>query len=164
MILRSLGFLFWIVLGLVIAWLSRTQGLGSAEEPGPGVFGLGLGLMMAGIGMAQLVAAVVRGVHARPADQVPGDCATAPAATATATASLVTLRMLALCATLVVYFFLFERLGYPLATFVLMLVLFIGFAQRPWKQSTLLAACSVALTYGVFKYLLGTQLPAGLLG
>ncbi|MFO7570206.1 MAG: tripartite tricarboxylate transporter TctB family protein [Smithellaceae bacterium] len=66
-------------------------------------------------------------------------------------------------AALVVYVLVLEKLGYLIATFALMLILFFLCRVRFWAVLAGSLAC-VLLSYGLFHLLLKTPLPRGILG
>ncbi|MGE4239984.1 tripartite tricarboxylate transporter TctB family protein [Ramlibacter sp.] len=144
MILSWLGTLFWVVLGVLIAWQSRVHGLGTQAEPGTGMVSFGLGILIAAIAAGRAAVRIVRGTW-QPA----------PAVSA---------RVVALCGVLVAYFLVFVRLGYVLSTFALLLVLFVAFAELRWSRALIVAAGATAASYALFKFALGVQLPPGILG
>ena len=66
-------------------------------------------------------------------------------------------------ATLTIYCMALEKLGYLLATFGLMMVLFRLGKMKPW--AILLGSLVASLSsYGLFAYFLGTPLPRGIFG
>ncbi|ODU66761.1 MAG: hypothetical protein ABT05_04730 [Lautropia sp. SCN 66-9] len=142
-----LGAVFWAALGCGIAWQAYLIGLGSLEEPGTGMMSFGLGVAMAAIAVGRLFAAL----RAAPAA---GD----------GLAGLISARVAAVCVLLAAYFTAFEHVGFVLSTFVLLLVLFAGFGDIRKGPALIMSAALTAGTYGVFKFLLGTQLPVGWLG
>lgn len=70
----------------------------------------------------------------------------------------VTLAMLA------VFAFVLERVGFLLATFLLMIILLRAIEARDWRKVIAVALATALISYGLFAWLLGVPLPAGVLG
>lgn len=140
--------LFWTLLGLAIMALAWKLGVGKLDEPGPGLMSVGLGALIAVIGGVRLVGEIVT---RRPSVIEPW------------TLSGV-LRVGAVVLLLAIYIALFEKVGFIVTTFVLLAILFGIFAGLRWIWAVVLAAALALGNYGLFKLLLGTQLPAGLFG
>src|SRR5262245_34883622 len=64
---------------------------------------------------------------------------------------------------LLVFGFVFERLGYLLATFLFILFLLRAVERQSWRLTLSVAFSASLVSYIVFGLLLGTPLPAGLL-
>ena len=143
---RLLTRIAWAALGVVIAWQARALGLGTLEEPGPGLFAFVLGIAMA-------VTALAGGTHM-----------VLRRSAATAQFSHPPLKQAGLLVALLAYIALFEPAGFVPSTFVFLLALFVGSSRMSWLRATVLAAASAGVTYLLFKFGLGVQLPPGLLG
>ena len=74
------------------------------------------------------------------------------------------LRIAGVVILLAAYIALFERVGFLVLTFALLSVLLLVFAKLRWAWAIGLAALMSIANYALFKLLLGTQLPAGILG
>ena len=140
--------LFWTLLGLAIMALAWKLGVGRLDEPGPGLMSVGLGALIAAIGGVRLVGEIVT---RRPSVIEPWTLSGA-------------LRVGAVVLLLAIYIALFEKVGFIVTTFVLLAILFGAFAGLRWIWAVVLAAALAFGNYGLFKLLLGTQLPAGLFG
>lgn len=138
----------WVAAGLAIMWLAWSLGIGKLDEPGPGLMSIGLGALIAIIGAAQLSAQLL----------------SRTSATTEPLSRSAVLRVGGVVLLMAIYIFAFEQVGFVITTFVLLTVLFGGLAGMRWGWSVLLAAVLTLGNYGVFKLLLGTQLPAGILG
>lgn len=147
---RSIGYLAWAALGLFLAWAAFRLGLGSFDEPGPGMLSFGIGLLIAGMGLCQFAASFVRREPALTPAEVE------PRAALLRTGAVVLL--------LAAYVVSFEPVGFILSTFVLLAVLMLFFSNLRPVYSLAMAAVLTLANYGLFKLLLGTQLPPGLLG
>jgi putative tricarboxylic transport membrane protein len=63
---------------------------------------------------------------------------------------------------LFVYAFLLEKLGYLVATFLLLIILFRGAGSKRWRSVLIASTLAVFLTYFVFTSF-GLRFPAGIL-
>jgi hypothetical protein len=70
----------------------------------------------------------------------------------------VTLAMLA------VFALVLERVGFLLATFLLMIILLRAIEAQDWRKVIVVALATALISYGLFAWLLGVPLPAGVLG
>jgi hypothetical protein len=138
----------WTIAGLALIFLAHALGVGQIDAPGPGLMSLGIGIVITAIGAGGFILQLMRrtGLPFEPW-------------TRTAIA-----RICGVIALLVLYVALFERVGFLLLTFALLAILFAQFANLRWYWALALAAILAGANYAVFKLLLGTQLPAGLLG
>lgn len=57
-----------------------------------------------------------------------------------------------------------ERLGFLLATFLLMVLLLRAIEAPRWPKAIVVALLASLISYGLFAWLLGVPLPAGILG
>ncbi len=73
-------------------------------------------------------------------------------------------RIVATLATLVGFALVLERLGFLLATFLLMICLLRAIEAQSWGKVIAVALATSLITYGLFAWLLGVPLPAGVLG
>jgi len=138
----------WTAAGLAVVWLAWTLGIGRLDEPGPGLMSFWLGILIAAIGAWQLFALLA---------------ARQPSAIEPWTRGGV-LRVATVVVLLTVYILLFEVVGFVLTTFVLLTVLFGVLAGIRWHWAVVLGAVLTSANYGLFKMLLGTQLPTGIFG
>lgn len=74
------------------------------------------------------------------------------------------IRIGATLATLVGFAVVLEWLGFLLSTFVLMVLLLRAIEAPKWPRVIAVALATAALSYGLFAWLLGVPLPAGVLG
>ncbi len=148
MIVESVTKAAWTLAGLSIIWLAWEMGIGRLDEPGPGLMSVGLGALIAAIGLAQFVAGITK---ASSAQIEPWTCTGV-------------MRIAGVVVLLAVYVALFERVGFVFTTFVLLTVLFGALAGIRWIWAIVLGATLTGANYGLFKMLLGTQLPAGIFG
>jgi hypothetical protein len=137
----------WLVLSGVALTASLRLGIGAFRSPGPGFipFWAGIGLaffacILLGLNLAAKTKAMPRDNGARAANRRN--------------------RLIVVIAALTLYCLTLAKLGYLLATFGLMIVLFRLGKMRPWAMviGALIASLS---SYGLFAFLLGTPLPRG---
>jgi putative tricarboxylic transport membrane protein len=57
-----------------------------------------------------------------------------------------------------------ERVGFLLATFLLMVILLRSIEAQNWRKVIAVALATAVISYGLFAWLLGVPLPAGILG
>ena len=74
------------------------------------------------------------------------------------------MRIASVVGSLIVYVALFEKIGFLILTTVLLTGLLGFLGGIRWRWAAPLAVILAASNYAVFKLLLGTQLPAGVLG
>ena len=137
---------FWLAIALGIAYAGRDLGLGRLNEPGSGFMIFWVGVAMAGVSAAALIAALRKpaghGLTSLWSDMrwqyVP---------------YVVVLLLL--------YAYLLPVLGFLAVTVLLLVVPFRTIDPRGWLASVAAAVLTAAAVYLVFGRWLGTQLPAG---
>jgi len=145
-----IGGLFWFGMGLLLSlWATRYQ-IGSLIEPGPGFLPLVLGLLLILLSFILLARGIM---SSRVSERKP-----TPFLLAGWKKGAYTVVILLLGA------FFFERIGYLLTFFLLVLFLMRGAGAQSWKRTVLVAFCSALGVYLVFVRLLEQPLPRGLLG
>ncbi|MBI5579199.1 MAG: tripartite tricarboxylate transporter TctB family protein [Deltaproteobacteria bacterium] len=136
----------WMVSALAITAEAGRLGFGTFGRPGPGFLPFLAGTclsVLAGVGLIQTVvqkpaAAAGGGFHA--AD---------------------ILRIGLVSAVLFIYVFLWDIIGFPASTFLLLLFLFRCVEPLRWRTVFVAAGLTLAFTYILFSVLLGARLPAG---
>ena len=73
-------------------------------------------------------------------------------------------RIGATLATMIGFALVLERLGFLLATFILMVLLLRAIDAPRWSKVIIVSLVTSLLSYGLFAWLLGVPLPAGVLG
>jgi hypothetical protein len=149
MMLELITKLLWAAGGGAIIWLASGLGVGSVDEPGPGMMSVGLGIIMVLIGLGGAMKQLLDRRTELPSPPW---------------SNVMIIRVAGVVVLLAAYTFLFEKVGFLILTFALMAVLLIAFAQLRWVWALCLAALMSISNYALFKLLLGTQLPAGILG
>lgn len=74
------------------------------------------------------------------------------------------IRIGATLATLIGFALVLEWLGFLLSTFILMVLLLRAVEAPKWSRVIVVSLVTAALAYGLFGWLLGVPLPAGVLG
>ena len=142
--------LFWLGIGLLLSiWSTRYQ-IGSLIQPGPGFLPLALGLLLILLSLILVGKGIT---SSRIVQTVP-----TPSLFGGWKKIVYTVLILTLGA------FFFERVGYLLTFFLLIILLMRGAGSQNWKKAFLVAFCSALGVYLVFVLLLEQQLPRGLLG
>lgn len=142
-----------LALGLAgfIVQQGRELGLGRASDPGSGFILFWTGLIMAGLAAALLL---LRSL-APAAGAAPG--------LGDGFAGTRWRKVLYVVALLVLYTAVLEGLGFVVATFILLLVLFKTVEPQRWWVAVLGATLTTLCAWAVFVAWLGTQLPVGAL-
>jgi hypothetical protein len=149
----SIMAVFWILLGLTISiWSSRFP-FGGLAHPGPAYFPLGTGLAITAFG-------VIMFFQARRGEK--GNPSRSPEPLVSHRAAVVRV-VLCLCG-MVLSAVLFETLGFVLTMFLMILFMMRTIAPQKWKTSLFYSLMSALGSFFIFKVLLKTQLPSGILG
>lgn len=133
-------------LGVCILWQGSHLSVGSLRRPGPGFFPT----VVAGVIVVLSLFLIIRG--GKKGDE--GQPFSAKAS----------LRVLIVFASLVVYFFFLEYLGFIVVSFLLMTFLFVVMDSQRWYVGVLWGSVSTGLAYVLFEVLLSGNLPKGVLG
>lgn len=139
----------WMTLGVALCMGALKLGLGAPSDPGSGFLPFGTGLLISLLGFLQLGTLF----FAKGRDD--GQAAIRAAADWKRPACVV--------GTLTLYGLFLPYLGYLVATFLAMLVLFSIYDRRRWRLACAGSLLVTILTYVIFHELLRVQLPAGLL-
>ena len=139
-----------VLLAFGLFALSQARGLrfGSIVSPGPGFFPLCLAAALTLVSVALVVRAVrapLAATRPAPSNRVGGR-----------------LTVIGTLGALVVYALVLERLGFLLATFVLLLFFFKALQRQRWVAALGGSVATSLVAYLVFKVWLGVNLPAGL--
>ena len=128
---------------------SRKLSFGSLRVPQTGFFPRVLGILLILLALAELVRVLRLSVPVTVREKISGEGWTR------------------IGATLVIMFgfaLVLERLGFFLATFFLMVLLLRAIEAPHWPKVFIIALATSLLSYGLFAWLLGVPLPAGILG
>jgi hypothetical protein len=149
-----------VVFGVfVAAYSSHYLKLGLMITPDAGFLPYGIGIALAALGAIWFVSTFMTGT-AHEAGGAEGGAGEAGGESAVDRALLLS-RMLPGVLIIILYAWLFERLGYPLST-VLFMVCWQKIVEREgWLKTAVIALLSAAAMYTLFVYLLRVSLPTG---
>ena len=143
--------LFWIGLGIFVMYSSCRFGLGSFRSPGPGLMPFLLGALLSLVAVYFLAASVF-GKSAKKATE----------STENRGLSNTSIKkLLIVVVSLIVYAMVLEKLGYLIATLLLLFVLF-WVAGTTKRVAAISSVVTVLLTYLLFTHL-GVTFPQGIL-
>jgi putative tricarboxylic transport membrane protein len=140
--------LFWLLFALCICGASLRMPLGTFRDPGPAFLPLGSGILL---GILSVICFLK-------ANRLP-KIETKGAWICEHWRSLILV-----LGVLTAYAFTLEFLGFIIATFLLMVILFRGIEPQKWIVALGGGALTSLLSYAVFEVWLKTQLPKGFLG
>ena len=144
--------LFWLSIGIGLSvWTLTSYEIGRLTQPGTGYLPLWLGILLILLSLILLVDQVKKSPGARQA--VPPRARSGGWKKAVYTILV-----------LIVAAFFFERVGYLLTFFCLIVLLMKGVEPQSWKRILLTALLTSVGVYVVFILLLEVQLPRGLVG
>lgn len=132
-----------------VLWVSESLRAGSFRVPQTGFFPRMLGGLLLLLTIGELARALRQGGGASEVERIPIEGWR---------------RIGAALAIMLLFALMLERLGFLLATFVLMILLLRAIEAPPWRKVMIVALLTSVLSYGLFAWLLGVPLPAGILG
>ena len=133
-----------ILTGIPVTAAAWGFGVGSPKSPGAGFWPLLVVVAMAGLGSWLIVHPSREGVVAAAPESRWG-------------------RLWIALGTMVFYVAALDRLGFPLATVLLLLVQLRWVEGRPWRSSVGIAVLATLLSFVLFRVLLKVPLPAGVI-
>ncbi|HTU02154.1 MAG TPA: tripartite tricarboxylate transporter TctB family protein [Candidatus Sulfotelmatobacter sp.] len=139
---------FWLVLAASAAAEAWRLNVGGLHTPGPGFLPFYAALLLGGLALVALVQDFKEA--SGPASTIWGDMRMG--------------KMIAMLASLFLYVFFLERLGFLVATFLLLLVLFRLLEPYRWTTVLLLSLVTMGAAYLFFVVLLDSRLPVGVFG
>ena len=142
--------IFWIAIGILLTLWSARYEFGSLIQPGPGLFPLVLGILLIFLSIILLGQAIQSSLNVQTITVISMKGAWKKVAYAVLVLLLAT--------------FIFEKIGYLLTFFLMIILLMWGAALRSWKTILLVAFISAIGVYLVFVLLLKQPLPRGILG
>ena len=139
---------FWLVFSIAVCLESWRLNVGGLHTPGPGFLPFYTAILLGVLALISLMQTlkVVEG----PASGIWG--------------GIRWLKLGLMLASLFLYTILFSLLGFVLATFLLLLVLFRVIEPYGWKMVLISSVLTIAGTYFFFVILLESRLPRGFLG
>lgn len=123
--------------------------IGSFRVPQTGFFPRVLGILLVLLTLGELVRALRQPEAATPSGKI---------------TSAGWFRIGATLAAMLGFALVLERLGFLLATFLLMVLLLRAIEAPRWSKVFIVSLVTSLLSYGLFAWLLGVPLPAGMLG
>ena len=140
--------IFWLVLSIAVCLESWRLNVGGVHAPGPGFLPFYTAILLGVLALISLMQTlkVVEG----PASGIWG--------------GIRWLKLGLMLASLFLYTLLFSLLGFVLATFLLLLVLFRVIEPYGWKMVLISSVLTIGGTYFFFVILLESRLPRGFLG
>jgi len=142
--------IFWLVVGLLFTIWSTRYNIGNMIRPGPGLLPLGLGVLLIFLSLILLLGQAKKSLLDK---QKVAFFSTPGGWKKVAYAVLI----------LVLAAFSFEKLGYLLTVFLLIVFLMLGAEFKSWKRIFLVAFFTALGVYLVFVLLLEQPLPRGFL-
>jgi putative tricarboxylic transport membrane protein len=140
--------LFWAGIGVIVVITAyRWYGLGTLTSPGPGLLPFLGGLVL-------VLLSVIIYLHALRPD----------AKEEREFVQIGNRKILLLIFCLILYAFFFKKVGFALANFLLLTLLFQLLERKSWIVSGLVAAAIIFVSYLVFVVWLEVQLPRGFIG
>jgi putative tricarboxylic transport membrane protein len=144
-----IGGAFWFFVALVIIWQALDLNLGNYRTPGPGFIPLGVGLGMTVLSLVIMGRATL--------------FASGPRLTLKVSRNAFK-KLGPVMGALLLYALFFRYLGFPLTTFLLLLLLFKVTDPQRWLKPILFAGGATIFAYFLFSVLLSCELPRGILG
>jgi putative tricarboxylic transport membrane protein len=132
-----------------ILFESRKLAFGSLRVPQTGFFPRALGILLVLLALGELLRALRHSEVVLSMEKIAGEG---------------WIRIGATLATMLGFALVLEWLGFLLATFLLMVLLLRAIEAPRWPKVFVVALVTALLSYGLFAYLLGVPLPAGILG
>lgn len=138
--------LFLAIFGVAICIESIRLDPGSLSEPGPGLFPLGCGLIIATLGFFIFI----RALKSKDEGQSIWERVTG------------WWNLVAIPASLISYAFLIDLLGFRLITFLWMAFICRGIGKMEWKGTVFTSLTTTVLTFILFQSYLGVHFPRGI--
>ena len=134
--------LFWLALGVGVCYGGYDLDLGTLHDPGSGFMFFWVGLIMVGLSLSIFIKGMRKEADAQGVRGM----------------------FSGLRWSKVIYAYIFNFLGFILATVLLLIFLFKAIEPQRWSAAILGAMASSMVAYLVFQVWLGSQLPKGILG
>lgn len=141
------GGLFWLAIGAYVTYAGSDLGLGTLHDPGSGFALFWIGIIMTGLSLAVTSVAVINGSET---------LASLWKGTRWEKVLIVTIMLL-------VFGFLFDRLGFLICAITLLLVLMLFIDPVPVPTAITISILSTFIVWSVLQEVLKIQMPAGIL-
>ena len=148
---ERVGILFWFTVGLISMYGSTRLGLGTLREPGSGFLPFIAGCFISLMAVFLFLNSLLR---RREAQDKPSSFWAGVLWHRPAIISLVTFG----------FVLVLERLGFILAGFFLLVILFKWVEKFSWKKAMIIPTLTLGLTYLLFNVFLKASLPKGIFG
>lgn len=145
----KIGILFWVATALLVCIGSSRLPWGSLDSPGPGFLPLLSGIVLGVLSIIAYIGAYLAKPQQSETSVFPKERWR---------------NLLLVLIGLFLYAVSMESLGFLLATFFLLIVLFRGVEPQKWTVSILGSALISFVVYIIFNLCLGARLPKGILG
>jgi putative tricarboxylic transport membrane protein len=138
---------FWLGLGIFVVIYSYTLGVGKLIDPGPGLLPFLLGLIFLVLSAVRLVTVI----QSRESGEIEEE-----------EKKTEYWRIILIVIALLIWAFVLESLGFLIATFILMTLLYRAAGFTKWYMAVFWGLITVLVTYFIFTYL-GVRFPPGIL-
>ncbi|MDD5168903.1 MAG: tripartite tricarboxylate transporter TctB family protein [Syntrophales bacterium] len=139
--------LFWIAFSIAVCSESLRLGIGSFSEPGSAFLPFYAGLLLGILALVSLIGTLRKS----------GEVGESP------WAKINFLKLGIVVVALFLYVAVLSTLGFVIATFLLLLLLFRIMEPYKWTKVLFASLITIAVTYGFFEILLKSRLPRGFL-
>jgi putative tricarboxylic transport membrane protein len=146
-IVAGSGAIFWVAAGLLTCYGAIRLGLGSVTDPGAGFIFFWAGLSLVILAFVVLAAGLRRDPNT--VEEIP---------------EINWTKIVLVLASLLLYAFFLERLGFVLTTFGLLSFLMVCIEGISWVRSLGAAGAAAAASFAIFELWLKIRLPKGLFG
>ncbi len=137
-----------LLLGLGILWLGRVLPMGNFRAPGPGLFPFLIASILIILSLCLIIPGGKKGGGGNGPSWRPKNVK----------------QLILVYAFLLGYFFFLQSLGFMVAGFLLMILLFTVVSCLRWYLAVPSAFVSIGASYFIFEVLLKSYLPRGMLG
>ncbi len=141
--------LFWFLLGLYVAIKGYTFGIGSLSNPGPGFIFFLTGNFISILSIIVFIGAYLK-IKSGQKSIISWE-------------GIRWGKLISVVIALVLYAYLFEKVGYMLSILFLMLYLFQGIEPQKWRTAITGTLLTCASVYFIFVFWLKCQFPKGIL-
>ena len=142
----AVAWLFFVLIALLAFYEALKLPFGRASAPGAGFFPAVLAVLLALVALGGLIAALRAGGRQEGEDS-----------------RLVWKKIILTVTALLAFAFIFEYVGYLVATFLFVAFLLRIVERKSWAQAGAVALSASLVSYFIFGLLLGAPLPAGFL-
>ena len=140
--------IFFILLSLCVCVMAYRLGLGTGSEPGAGFAAFGIAALLGLLSVWMFVNAFIRSLQKGSRKKADAQ-------------KIMWKKPLLILVILTAYGAFFNFLGFPLTTFLLMVLLVWIFGRRRLSVALIVSILTVALSYTLFVVALGLPLPVG---